>query len=77
VIQIAGEWWGTAAEIAGHIGKGVTEATVRRWAGRYGLASVRLKDEDGRPRVLYLLGKAVLIDRQKRHARRGRPRIAS
>jgi hypothetical protein len=76
VIQVAGEWWGTAAEIAAHIGHGVTVAGVRRWADRDGLTAVRGADGQGRPQVRYPLGQAVLIDRKKRHAQCGRPRAA-
>jgi hypothetical protein len=74
VIQVAGEWWATAAEVAEHIGHGVTVAGVRRWAERDGLTAVRSTDGNGRPQVRYLLGQAVWIDRAKRHARQGRPR---
>jgi len=76
MIEVAGEWWGTAAQIAEHIGHGLTVAGVRRWAERDGLTSVRSTDAFGRPQVRYLLGQAVLIDRAKRQARRGRPRAA-
>lgn len=76
MIHVAGESWGTAAEVAEHIGQGVTAAAVRRWADpdRDGLASVRTQDGAGRPQVLYLLGQAVRIDRAKRHGGRGRHR---
>jgi len=76
VIIVDGDRWGTAAEIAAHIGHGVTPATVRSWAARDGLASVRMTDDDGRPQVRYLLDQAQRIDRQKRHGRLGRPRAA-
>lgn len=76
MIQVAGEWWATAAEIAEHIGHGLTVAGVRRWADRDGLTAVRSKDDSGRPEVRYLLGQAAAIDRAKRHARCGRPRAA-
>lgn len=76
MIRVAGEWWATAAEIAEHVGHGLTVAGVRRWADRDGLASVRYSNERGRPEVRYLLGQAVTIDRAKRHARCGRPRAA-
>lgn len=74
MIEVAGEWWATAAEIADHIGHGVTPATVRSWAARDGLAAVRATDDVGRPQVRYPLGQAVSIDRAKRHAGRGRTR---
>jgi hypothetical protein len=76
MIQVAGEWWATAAEIAEHIGHGLTAAGVRRWAERDGLTAVRLTDGNGRPQVRYVLGQAVMIDRTKRQARQGRPRAA-
>lgn len=76
MIQVAGEWWGTAAEIADQIGQGVTGATVRRWADRDGLTAVRSVNAAGRLQVRYPLGQAVVIDRVKRHAGRGRPRAA-
>lgn len=72
MIVIAGERWGTAAEIAAHLG--TTTATIRRWAERDHLTAVRGTDQHGRPQVHYPLGQALLIDRAKRHARRGRPR---
>ncbi|MBG0560707.1 hypothetical protein [Actinoplanes aureus] len=74
MIQVAGEWWGTAAEIADQIGHGVTAATVRRWAERDDLTAVRTVDRAGRRQVRYLLGEAVVIERAKRHAHRGRQR---
>jgi hypothetical protein len=76
VIEVAGELWATAAEVAGHIGNGLTAAGVRRWAERDGLTAVRSADGYGRPQVRYPLGQAVLIERTKRQARRGRPRAA-
>ncbi len=76
MIAVAGEWWGTAAQIAQHLGHGVTDDMVRRWAARDGLASVRLVDGIGRPQVRYLLGQAQSIDRQKRHSGLGRRRAA-
>jgi hypothetical protein len=75
VIQVAGEAWGTAAEIAEHIGHGLTEDNVRRWATRYDLASVTMRDDRGCKQVCYMLGQAVRIDRAKRNEGRGRPRI--
>jgi hypothetical protein len=76
VIQVAGEWWATASEVAEHIGHGLTVGGVRRWADRDGLITVRSTDEHGRPQVRYLLGQAVWIERSKRQARCGRPRAA-
>lgn len=76
MIQVAGEWWATAGEVAEHIGHGLTVAGVRRWAERDGLTAVRSIDGYGRPQVRYALGQAVVIDRAKRHARCGRPRAA-
>ncbi|MBB2941942.1 prophage antirepressor-like protein [Actinoplanes lutulentus] len=31
MIELDGEMWGTAAEIADHLGRGRTEKAVRRW----------------------------------------------
>jgi hypothetical protein len=76
MIEVAGEWWGTAAEIAGHIGHGVTPDAVRWWARHDGLTRVRMFDEHGRPQVRYLLGQATRIDAAKRAAQRGRKRVA-
>jgi hypothetical protein len=76
MIQVAGEWWATAAEIAEHIGHGLTVAGVRRWADRDGLTAVRSTDASGRPQVRYMLDQAVRIDRAKRCAQRGRRRAA-
>jgi len=76
MIEVAGESWATAAEVVEHIGHGLTPAGVRRWADRDGLTAVRCVDGCGRPQVRYPLGQAVLIDRAKRHAGRGRPRAA-
>lgn len=75
MIQVAGEWWGTAAELGEQLG--VEAAVVRSWARRDGLAAVRTVDDAGRPQVRYLLGQAVQIDRSKRHGGRGRPRVAA
>jgi hypothetical protein len=74
VIVVAGEVWGTAAEIGNHLG--VSEAVVRSWArpGRGDLIAVRGEDDKGRPQVWYSLGQAVVIDRSKRHGGRGRRR---
>jgi hypothetical protein len=74
MIQVADEWWGTAAEIATHLGHGVTDAVVRSWARSDSLCSLRVHDENGRPQVWYPLIEASRIDRAKRHSRRGRPR---
>jgi hypothetical protein len=76
VITAAGEQWGTAAEIAAHLGHGVTAAAVRSWARRDGLPSARLRDASGRPQVRYPLPAAAAIDAAKRHAQRGRKRAA-
>ncbi len=66
--------WGTAAELAQHLGHGVTAAAIRNWARRDGLTSARMTDDDGRPQVRYPLDQAAAIDRAKRHAKRGRSR---
>ncbi len=77
VIAVAGEWWGTAAQIAQHLGHGVTPDMVRKWAARRGLANARLTDDNGRPQRRYLLAQAQRIDRQIRHEGRGAPRRAA
>lgn len=69
-----GTRWGTAAELAQHLGGGVTIAAIRNWARRDGLTSARMTDDDGRPEVRYALDQAAAIDRAKRHAKRGRTR---
>ena len=74
MIEVAGEWWGTAAEIADHIGQGLKPHTIRWWARNDGLARVRATDADGRPQVRYLLGQAIIIDVAKRDGGRGRKR---
>ncbi len=74
MIRIEGEWWGTAAQVADHLGGGVTAAMLRNWAARDGLPKVRSVDRDGRPQVRYPLAHAARIDREKRHAKRGRSR---
>lgn len=76
MIQAAGEWWATAAEVAEHIGHGVTAEAVRWWGRHDGLASVRMTDDNGRPQVRYLLGQAISIDVVKRSQGRGRKRAA-
>lgn len=74
MIEVAGKWWGTAREVAGHIGHGVTADAVRWW-GRYdGLAKARMTDDNNRPQVRYLLGQAIRIDAAKRADGRGRRR---
>ena len=69
MIRVLGRLWGTAAEIAQALGPDVTEAMVRRWRDRDGLASV----EVGRT-VLSPLDQAARIERDKRLAARGRRR---
>lgn len=76
MIEVAGEWWGTAREVAEHIGHGLTEDAVRWWGRHDGLARVRMTDDSGKPQVRYLLGQAVRIDLAKRSEGRGRRRAA-
>jgi hypothetical protein len=76
MITVDGVPWGTAAEIAEHLGHGVTAAAVRAWVRRDGLPAVRLPDACGRPRVRHPLPAAATIERAKRHAGRGRKRPA-
>jgi hypothetical protein len=47
MINMDGVRWGTAAEIATHLGHGVAADEVRSWAAGDGLASARLTDERG------------------------------
>jgi hypothetical protein len=70
----AGIRWGTAAEIAAHLGRGVTAAMVRNWAARDGLRKARMPDSLGRPQVRYPLLEAARIELSKRDAKRGRTR---
>ncbi len=73
MIEVAGDYWGTAQEIADHIGGGLTAAAVRRWADRDGLTGHPGK-RDGRTVVWFPLAQAQAIDKAKRHSKRGRPR---
>jgi hypothetical protein len=76
IVAPDGSRWGTAAEIAAHLGHGVTEAVVRSWVRRDGLPAARMADDDGRPQVRYPFVHAARIDARKRHGQRGRPRAA-
>jgi hypothetical protein len=76
VIEVAGECWGTAKEIADHIGQGLTEGAVYWWGRGKGLAKVRTTDDDGRPQVRYSLRQAIEIDMRVRAEGRGRKRAA-
>lgn len=76
MIEVAGEWWGTAAEVADHIGQGLTPEAVRWWSRYNGLQRVRMTDANGRPEVRYPLGPAIRIDAVKRAQCRGRRRVA-
>jgi hypothetical protein len=77
MIQVAGECWATAAQIAEHIGHGLTPDAVRWWGRHDGLAKVRMIDDCGRPQVRYLLGQAIRIDATRRSNGRGRPRTVA
>jgi hypothetical protein len=74
VIKVDGEEWGTAREIAGQLGHGVTEAAVRKWATRDGLSSARVRRDDGRAEVRFPLVATSRIDRSKKLSGRGRRR---
>lgn len=74
IVDDDGTTWGTAAEIAAHLGHGVTAAAVRRWADRDHLPRAATTDDAGRRQVRYPLGEATRIELAKRHARRGRHR---
>ncbi|BEL07844.1 hypothetical protein Q0Z83_060350 [Actinoplanes sichuanensis] len=76
MIEVAGEWWGTADEVAGHIGQGVTADAVRWWSRYDGLTKARTTDDHGRPQVRYPLSQAIRIDAAKRAGSRGRKRAA-
>jgi hypothetical protein len=69
VITVDGHQYGTAAEIAHHLGRGVTPATIRAWARREGLTRHRA----GRTAV-YRIDEAEQIECDKRYSTRGRPR---
>lgn len=71
MITIDGAEFGSAAEVAAHLGRGVTPAAVRRWADRDGLTTKRA----GR-RVVYRLDEATTIECDKRYSTHGRPRGA-
>lgn len=77
IVDRDGVRWGTAAEIAAHLGHGVTEHTVKNWARPArgdGLPRAQMVGENGRPQTRYPLHVAQQIDKRKRHARRGRKR---
>ncbi|GLY21681.1 hypothetical protein [Micromonospora sp. NBRC 101691] len=74
MIHLAGHDYGTAAEIANHLGDDVTTDMIRNWAKRGRLARHRTTDDDGRPCVLYPLDQAAAIEATTRTATRGRPR---
>ncbi len=76
MIEVAGEIWGTAAEIADQIGNGLTAAAVRRWADRDGLARHPGR-QNGKFVIWHPLAQAQDIDRAKRHSNRGRPRAGT
>lgn len=76
IVDRDGVRWGTAEEVAEHLGHGVTVAQVRNWAARDGLPKARMPDADGRPQVRYPLPAAGRIEAVKRHAKRGRTRAA-
>ncbi|MFC6017787.1 hypothetical protein ACFP2T_16420 [Plantactinospora solaniradicis] len=69
MIRHGGQRYGTAAELATALGPDVTEAMLRNWSQRDGLARYRV----GRT-VYYLLDQAAEIERSKRVSGRGRPR---
>lgn len=71
-----GTRWGTAAEIATHLGHGVTSAVIRSWAHRDDLPAARMSDRNGRPQVRYPLQVAAQIEHAKRTGQRGRQRAA-
>jgi hypothetical protein len=74
LIVVDGRSWGTAQEIADHLGNGVTHHTVRWWARNNGLTAVRLPGPDGRPQVRHPLDEAIQIEARKTVEKRGRPR---
>lgn len=69
MMRVDGREWGTAAELAARLGPDVTEAMIRRWRDRDGLAEARV----GRT-VYSPLDQAAQIERDKRVAGHGRPR---
>jgi hypothetical protein len=76
MIEVAGEEWGTAREVADRIGQGVTEDAVRWWGRDKGLAKARTTDDEGKPQVRYMVSQAVRIDVAIRTEGRGRRRAA-
>lgn len=69
MIEVAGERWGTAAQIAVALGDDVTVTMVRNWSRRDGLQRMVV----GRM-VYYRFAQAADIERAKRLGGRGRPR---
>lgn len=71
MITLDGVTYATAAEIAHHLGRGVTPDMIRKWARRDGLTTRRRSG-----RVIYRVDEAELIEIDKRYSTRGRPRSA-
>jgi hypothetical protein len=74
MIVVDGRHWGTATEIAAHLGHGVTAKTVRRWYEDRAIPGVRTADENGRPQVRHPLDEAVRVEAEKRNSARSRRR---
>ena len=69
MIEVKGEEYGTAAEVAAELGGDVTEDMVRNWARRDGLK----RHNVGRT-VYYPFAQAAQIEAKKSGSGRGRPR---
>lgn len=69
MIYAAGRYWGTAAELAEHLGSDVTERMIFNWRRRDGLECHHI----GRT-VYSPLDQAAEIEAQKRRSGRGRAR---
>ncbi|HEX5543630.1 MAG TPA: hypothetical protein VFX60_19105 [Micromonospora sp.] len=76
IVDDAGREWDTGANIAHRLGGGVTASMVRDWARHQGLTRRRITDDAGRPRVVYVVEEAAVINRDVQARGRGRGRRA-
>ncbi len=77
MIHLDGRDWGTAAEIAAHLGNGVTDKAVRRWYEDGAITGIRMADQHGRPQVRHPLDEAIQVEARKRLGARSRRRPKS